>query len=71
MPTTTEPTADAKAQIANVVAALVDSWNRHDMATYAAQFTENADFVNVLGMHYGGRPEIEARHADSVHHLSQ
>ena len=59
-----QPTADVKSQIANVIATLSDSWNRHDMATYAAQFTEDADFINVLGMHWHGRPEIEARHAD-------
>lgn len=55
---------NARTQIANVIAALADSWNRHDMATYAAQFTEDADFVNVIGMHWHGRPEIEARHKD-------
>jgi uncharacterized protein (TIGR02246 family) len=64
METVAQPTADAKAQIANVIAALADSWNRHDMRMYAAQFTEDADFVNVLGMHDHGRREIEARHED-------
>ena len=64
MQTAAQPTTDAEAQIANIVAALADSWNRHDMATYAAQFTEDADFVNVIGMHWHGRSEIEARHVD-------
>jgi uncharacterized protein (TIGR02246 family) len=64
MPNAGEPTAEAKAEITQVVAALSDSWNRHDMASYAAQFTEDADFVNVIGMHWRGRPEIEARHED-------
>ena len=64
MPTRAEPSADAKSQIANLIDVLSESWNRHDMATYAAQFTEDADFVNVIGMHWRGRPEIEARHAD-------
>jgi len=64
MPNRTEPSADAKSQVANVIAALSDSWNRHDMSTYAAQFTEDADFVNVIVMHWRGRPEIETRHAD-------
>ncbi len=63
MPTRAEPSADAKSQIANLIDVLSESWNRHDMATYAAQFTEDADFVNVIGMHWRGRPEIEARHA--------
>ena len=34
------------------------------MIKFAAQFTEDADFVNVLGMHWRGRVKIEARHAD-------
>jgi uncharacterized protein (TIGR02246 family) len=64
MPARPELSADAKSQIANVINALTDSWNRHDMTTYAAQFTDDADFVNVIGMHWRGRPEIEARHTD-------
>ena len=54
---------DAKAQIEAVVSALTESWNRHDMTAYAAQFTEDADFVNVVGMHWRGCREIEAQHA--------
>jgi uncharacterized protein (TIGR02246 family) len=58
------PSTDAQAQIAGVIAALSDSWNRHDMAGYGAQFTEDADFVNVIGMHWQGCAEITARHED-------
>lgn len=47
-----------------VVSAVVEAWNRHDMKAYAAQFTEDADFVNVVGMHFRGRPQIEAVHVD-------
>ena len=50
--------------IETVVSAVVDAWNRHDMKAYAAQFTEDADFVNVVGMHFRGRPQIEAVHID-------
>ena len=57
-------TPKVQAEIFTVVKALTDSWNTHDMATYAAQFAEDANFVNVLGMHWRGRSEIEARHAD-------
>ncbi len=64
MHTAAQPTTDAKAQIANNVAAFADSWNRHDMQALAALFTEDADFVNVIGMHWHGRSEIEARHVD-------
>jgi len=56
--------ATAKAKIGRVFEAIVESWNRHDMATYAAQFTTNADFVNVIGMRWRGTQEIEARHVD-------
>jgi len=50
--------------IETVVSAVVDAWNRHGMKAYAAQFTEDADFVNVVGMHFRGRPQIEAVHID-------
>jgi uncharacterized protein (TIGR02246 family) len=64
MASTAAPSTDAQTQIAGVVAALAESWNRHDMNTYGAQFTEDADFVNVVGMHWKGRAEITARHED-------
>ena len=64
MQTAAQPTTDAKAKIANIVAAFTDSWNRHDMRALAALFAEDADFVNVIGMHWRGRVEIEARHVD-------
>ncbi len=54
--------AAAESKIEAVLAALEDSCNRHDMPAYAAQFTADADFVNVLGMRQRGRPTIEAQH---------
>ncbi len=59
--TRTSP-ADAQTKIAAVLAALSESWNRHDMVGYASHFCEDADFVNVLGMHVRGRAAIEAQH---------
>ena len=56
------PPLEAKAKIAATLAVLEESWNRHDMIVYAAQFTPDADFVNVLGMLQRGRPAIEAQH---------
>ena len=47
-----------------VVSAVVEAWNRLDMQAYSAQFTDDADFVNVVGMHFRGRPQIEAVHID-------
>ena len=40
-----------------------DAWNRHDMAAFAALYTENADFVNVLGVWLRGRTGIQEHHA--------
>ena len=57
---------DATASVKAVVSALAESWNRHDMTAFAAEFSENADFVNVIGMHWRGRQEIGAKHA-AVH----
>jgi uncharacterized protein (TIGR02246 family) len=33
------------------------------MAAFVSTFAENADFVNVTGMHWQGRQELEAKHA--------
>jgi len=51
--------ADASA----VVGELVAAWNEHDMHRFAACFAEDAEFVNVGGMWWRGRDEIEERHA--------
>jgi uncharacterized protein (TIGR02246 family) len=56
---------DATASVKSVVASLAESWNRHDMAAFAAAFCDDADFVNVIGMHWQGRQEIEAKHAQT------
>src|SRR5580658_3018493 len=56
---------DATATVKSVVASLAESWNRHDMTAFAAAFAEHADFVNVIGMHWQGRQEIEIKHAQT------
>jgi uncharacterized protein (TIGR02246 family) len=53
---------DATANVKIAVASLAESWNRHDIAAFAAAFCDDADFVNVIGMHWQGRQEIEAKH---------
>jgi uncharacterized protein (TIGR02246 family) len=40
-----------------------DAWNRGDAAAWAACFTDDARFVNIMGMTLVGRREIEQRHA--------
>jgi uncharacterized protein (TIGR02246 family) len=45
-----------------VAAALVDDWNRHDMKRFAGLFTEDAQFVNVIGLWWRSRAEIQEQH---------
>ena len=49
--------------------ALVDgfarAWNAHDMVAFGQLFTDDADFVNVAGMWWKGRPEIQAKHQET------
>ncbi|RVD20807.1 SgcJ/EcaC family oxidoreductase [Mesorhizobium sp. M4B.F.Ca.ET.017.02.2.1] len=42
--------------------AFADAWNRHDMDDLGALFSEDANFVNVVGMWWKNRSEIEAAH---------
>jgi uncharacterized protein (TIGR02246 family) len=51
-----------EAAFAPVVRALQDAWNAGDGAAFAAPFADDADFVNVYGMHARGREAIAAGH---------
>jgi uncharacterized protein (TIGR02246 family) len=49
--------------IRELVARWQESWNTHDMKAMAALLAEDADFVNVAGLHWKGKTQIEAEHA--------
>lgn len=51
------------AAIEAAIAAQTDAWNRHDMHAFAAVLTPDADWINVVGMHWRGREAIERAHA--------
>jgi uncharacterized protein (TIGR02246 family) len=53
------------AAIAAVADAFDAAWNRHDMTAFAALFAPDADFVNVVGMWWKNRAEIQAAHLHS------
>lgn len=53
---------DDQKQIANVILAFSDCWNRHDMEAFAQLFAEDAEFVNVVGLWWKGREEIKCAH---------
>ncbi|CAN5861608.1 hypothetical protein BH11GEM1_BH11GEM1_21600 [soil metagenome] len=40
-----------------------DAWNRGDATAWAACFTDDASFVNIIGIPLAGRREIGERHA--------
>jgi uncharacterized protein (TIGR02246 family) len=46
-----------------LVGQLEDAWNAMDDAAFAAPFAVDADFVNIRGEHFRGRPAIAAGHA--------
>jgi uncharacterized protein (TIGR02246 family) len=54
--------ARAEATIRALLAAQAKAWNEHDAHTWAAPFTADADFVNILGTLFQGRAQIERRH---------
>ena len=46
-----------------LASSFVESWNHHDMASFAELFQSEASFVNVIGLLMKGRKEIEHHHA--------
>jgi uncharacterized protein (TIGR02246 family) len=40
-----------------------EAWNAHDMNAMGALLTDDADFINVAGLHWKGKPEIVREHA--------
>jgi len=58
------PTAADRSEVEGVGQRFAEAWNRHDARALAALFAERADFVNVIGLHWRGREEIERAHAE-------
>jgi len=52
-------TENDDANIRSVIGRVVDSWNRHDMHSFAALFAQDADFVDVFGNWFRNREAIE------------
>lgn len=49
-------------EINSIVQQLQTSWNKGSGEGYAAPFTDDADFINVLGQHHTGKMEIAKGH---------
>jgi uncharacterized protein (TIGR02246 family) len=52
-----------EAAIRALLAAQAEAWNRGDAPAWSKVFEPDADFVNIFGMVFSGRKEIEERHA--------
>lgn len=49
--------------VKNVVLGFATAWNHHDMVAFGKLFAPDADFVNVAGVRWKGRKEIQMAHA--------
>jgi uncharacterized protein (TIGR02246 family) len=58
-------TQDDEALVRAHVGKLTTTWNSHDMKAFAQLFSDDAQFVNVVGMWWKNRSEIEAAHVAS------
>jgi uncharacterized protein (TIGR02246 family) len=48
--------------VRKTIASVEEAWNTHDMKAMGRLFTEDAEFINVVGMHWRGRDDIVAAH---------
>lgn len=58
-------TSDDEAAVKAVLSGFEDAWNSHDMDAFGRLFSEDADFVNVRGTRWIGRPAIQEAHTAS------
>jgi len=55
---------DAELAIGQILTRQAEDWNRHDAKAWVAPFSDDAEFINILGASFQGRAEIERRHAE-------
>jgi uncharacterized protein (TIGR02246 family) len=51
--------SDAEADIRALIADQAAAWNRHDAKAWASPFQPSAEFINILGTPFSGKPAIE------------
>ena len=59
----TDPATGTDAGPESVARRFVEAWNRADTDALAEAFTQDADFVNVVGFRWHGRRQIRHNHA--------
>jgi len=55
---------DAELAIRQILTHQAEDWNRHDAKAWVAAFSDDAEFINIMGTSLQGRAEIERRHAE-------
>jgi uncharacterized protein (TIGR02246 family) len=50
---------DAEAEIRALIVAQAAAWNRRDAKAWASPFQQSAEFINILGTPFSGKPAIE------------
>lgn len=60
------PSLSDEESLREVITGYCAAWNRHDMKALAELFTDEAQWVNIVGMHWTGRTAIAAAH-DAYH----
>lgn len=55
-----------RSAIQGVIQGYADAWNLRQGRGFADGFAEDADFVNIFGMKFTGRDEIEERHINVI-----
>lgn len=53
--------------IRETVRQMAETWNRHDMKAYAALLSEDAHWVNIVGMWWQGKADVHKAH-EAFHH---
>jgi len=51
-----------RSAIEGVIQGYTDAWNQNECRGFADRYSENADFINIFGMKFSGKEEIEQRH---------
>jgi uncharacterized protein (TIGR02246 family) len=49
--------------VGGVVKGYCEAWNTHDMRALAELFVDDAHWINIVGMHWPGKPAVVAGHA--------
>jgi uncharacterized protein (TIGR02246 family) len=58
--------AEAESEVLKVIAEFAATWNRHDMDAMHDLCTDDAEWINIVGMHWRGKAAVYKGH-DALH----